>query len=69
MFMAGQKTDRLSTEEAKLRLHQTMSEVGLHALVKRRPYEAVAASFVVGLALAASKSARGAVLRLLLRLV
>lgn len=67
--MDSEKTDRLSPEEAKQRLHQAVDELGLHALIKRRPYETLALSFSAGLVLAVSKPMRSAMLRLLLRFI
>jgi len=65
--MGGPKTDQLSTEEAKTRFLEAASQVGVRAWVKRRPYEALTVSFVVGLALATSQPLRRAVVRMVIR--
>jgi len=67
--MGSEKTDRLSTADAKDKLRQALDEVGLHAWVKRRPFEALAMSFGVGLILAASKPMRSAMLRMFVHLI
>jgi hypothetical protein len=64
-----EKTGPLSPEEAKARLRQAVGELGLHAWVKRRPYEALAVSFATGLVLATSKSMRGLLLKTLMRII
>ncbi|MEJ2360678.1 MAG: hypothetical protein P8Z75_04510 [Gammaproteobacteria bacterium] len=67
--MDSEKTDTLSPEEAKQRLHQAVGELGVHALMKRHPYESLALSFAAGLVMAVSKPMRNAMLRMLSRLI
>ena len=64
-----EKPNPLSTDEAKERLRQAIADVGLHAWVRRRPYEALAWSFTAGLVLAVSKPMRAAMMKMLMRLL
>lgn len=65
--MAGEKTDELTTEEAKAQLMQTAQQVGINAWVRQHPYEALGAAFAAGVVLATSRPMRSAVIRMLIR--
>lgn len=67
--MDRDKIHPLSPEEAKDRLRQAFGELGLHAWVKRRPYEALALSFATGLILASSRPVRDTMMKMLMRIV
>jgi hypothetical protein len=64
-----EKTNPLSSDEAKERLRQAIDDVGLHAWVRRRPYEALAWSFAAGLVMAVSKPMRDAMMKMLMRIL
>lgn len=69
IHMGGTKTNELTSEEAKRRLHAAADQVGVAAWVRRDPYGALALSFVAGLMLATSPASREELTSLLVRLL
>ncbi len=69
MSMGIEKTDQLTTAEAKARLRESVEQLGIRAWVKQRPVEALAFSFATGLVLASSRSLRSAMMRMVLRIL
>lgn len=67
--MGSAKTDPLSVEEAKAQLRLATEQLGVRAWVKRRPIEAVTASFLVGMLLASSHPLRSAMMRMFIRVL
>jgi len=69
MPVGSKKADQLTPAEAKARLREAVAQLGIGALVKQRPVEALAVSFTVGMILAASKPLRSAMFRMLVRII
>lgn len=55
----------LSTEQAKRRLRTAAGRIGPRAWVRNRPYESLALTFLLGMALASEPRLRRTMLRLL----